>query len=238
MVSPLPFLGPGRRRPHRPDRRRARRQPDAAGVEEDSTLDLIVVGTKDALTMVEAGADEVPEDVILEALELAHARDREALRGAGGAAPPGRQAEVARPRARPRSSRRSTAAGSASGSTPTACARPARSSRSSIGELAPELDDGLDRGGHPAPDPGPRRASTRSSRRRASRPSRARARAVRGRPARAHRRRAGLEGAQVGEAPAALRPDRRDASSCRSRSARRRSRARRRRQGLAHASSS
>src|SRR5262249_33572669 len=34
--------------------------------------DLIVVGTKDALTMVEAGADEIPEDELLEALELAH----------------------------------------------------------------------------------------------------------------------------------------------------------------------
>jgi polyribonucleotide nucleotidyltransferase len=40
---------------------------------EESTLDLIVVGTKDGLTMVEAGAQEIPEDVLLEALELAHA---------------------------------------------------------------------------------------------------------------------------------------------------------------------
>jgi len=39
---------------------------------EDSTLDLIVVGTADALTMVEAGGDQVPEEIILEALELAH----------------------------------------------------------------------------------------------------------------------------------------------------------------------
>src|SRR5207253_5967240 len=38
----------------------------------ETSLDLIVVGTKDGLTMVEAGADEVPEDVLLEALELAH----------------------------------------------------------------------------------------------------------------------------------------------------------------------
>ncbi|HET8558543.1 MAG TPA: polyribonucleotide nucleotidyltransferase, partial [Gaiellaceae bacterium] len=36
-------------------------------------LDLIVVGTKEALTMVEAGAEEVPEEKILEAFELAHA---------------------------------------------------------------------------------------------------------------------------------------------------------------------
>jgi polyribonucleotide nucleotidyltransferase len=38
----------------------------------ESTLDLIVVGTKDGLTMVEAGADQVPEDKLLEALEIAH----------------------------------------------------------------------------------------------------------------------------------------------------------------------
>lgn len=40
---------------------------------EESQLDLIVVGTKEGLTMVEAGADEVPEDTLLTALELAHA---------------------------------------------------------------------------------------------------------------------------------------------------------------------
>jgi polyribonucleotide nucleotidyltransferase len=39
---------------------------------EDADLDLIVVGTKDGLTMVEAGANEVPEDKLLEALEVAH----------------------------------------------------------------------------------------------------------------------------------------------------------------------
>ena len=41
-----------------------------------STLDLIVVGTSEALTMVEAGGDQIPEDTILEALELAHAEIR------------------------------------------------------------------------------------------------------------------------------------------------------------------
>jgi polyribonucleotide nucleotidyltransferase len=43
---------------------------------QDSSLDLIVVGTSEALTMVEAGADQVPEETILEALELAHAEIR------------------------------------------------------------------------------------------------------------------------------------------------------------------
>src|SRR2546423_8458776 len=39
---------------------------------EEATLDLIVVGTAEGLTMVEAGANEVPEDTLLEALDLAH----------------------------------------------------------------------------------------------------------------------------------------------------------------------
>jgi len=39
---------------------------------EKSELDLRVAGTRDALLMVEAGADEVPEDLMVEALELAH----------------------------------------------------------------------------------------------------------------------------------------------------------------------
>ncbi|MBA3701476.1 MAG: polyribonucleotide nucleotidyltransferase [Actinomycetota bacterium] len=37
----------------------------------DSDLDLVVAGTKDAITMVEAGANEVPENVMVEALQLA-----------------------------------------------------------------------------------------------------------------------------------------------------------------------
>src|SRR4029079_6568438 len=41
--------------------------------EESSSVDLIVGGTKEGLTMVEAGAEEIPEDVLLEALDLAHA---------------------------------------------------------------------------------------------------------------------------------------------------------------------
>ena len=39
---------------------------------EKSELDLRVAGTRDALLMVEAGADEIPEDLMVEALELAH----------------------------------------------------------------------------------------------------------------------------------------------------------------------
>ncbi|HEV2902598.1 MAG TPA: hypothetical protein VGW30_04995, partial [Gaiellaceae bacterium] len=72
MISPLPFMGPV-------GAVRIGRSGDELTVNptlqemEESTLDLIVVGTKDGLTMVEAGAQEIPEDELLEALELAHA---------------------------------------------------------------------------------------------------------------------------------------------------------------------
>jgi polyribonucleotide nucleotidyltransferase len=39
---------------------------------EESKLDLIVAGTKEAITMVECGADEVSEQVMVKALDLAH----------------------------------------------------------------------------------------------------------------------------------------------------------------------
>jgi polyribonucleotide nucleotidyltransferase len=71
MVSPLPFLGPvGAVRIGRIDDELIV-NPTLEAL-ETSTLDLVVVGTRDALTMVEAGADQVPEDTLLEALELAH----------------------------------------------------------------------------------------------------------------------------------------------------------------------
>jgi polyribonucleotide nucleotidyltransferase len=44
--------------------------PDAEG---GSDLDLIVAGTEDAILMVEAGANEIPEAEILDALDIAHA---------------------------------------------------------------------------------------------------------------------------------------------------------------------
>jgi polyribonucleotide nucleotidyltransferase len=72
MMSPLPFFGPvGAVRIGRIDGELVVNPTHEQNFEE-SSLDLIVVGTKDGLTMVEAGADEVPEDVLLEALELAH----------------------------------------------------------------------------------------------------------------------------------------------------------------------
>jgi len=42
------------------------------GAEGSSDLDLIVAGTEDAILMVEAGANEIPEAEILDALDIAH----------------------------------------------------------------------------------------------------------------------------------------------------------------------
>src|SRR5262245_29483156 len=71
MVSPLPFLGPiGAVRVGLVDGQLVV-DPSLQESAEESTMDLIVVGTKDGLTMVEAGADQVPENVLLEALDLA-----------------------------------------------------------------------------------------------------------------------------------------------------------------------
>jgi polyribonucleotide nucleotidyltransferase len=44
---------------------------------EEGDLDLVVAGTKDAITMVEAGAKEVDEETMLKALELAHKHIKE-----------------------------------------------------------------------------------------------------------------------------------------------------------------
>src|SRR6187200_142248 len=72
MISPLPFFGPvGAVRIGLIDDQLVL-NPSLPELEEDSKMDLIVVGTKEGLTMVEAGAEEVPEDLLLEALELAH----------------------------------------------------------------------------------------------------------------------------------------------------------------------
>ncbi len=70
-VSPLPFLGPiGAVRMGIVEGELVV-NPTLQEIEE-SDLDLIVVGTKDGLTMVEAGANQVHEDRLLEALEIAH----------------------------------------------------------------------------------------------------------------------------------------------------------------------
>jgi polyribonucleotide nucleotidyltransferase len=75
-ISPLPFLGPvGAVRVGRIDGQLVL-NPDLVQQDEESDLDLIVVGTRDGLTMIEAGADQVDEDTMLAAFELAHAEIR------------------------------------------------------------------------------------------------------------------------------------------------------------------
>jgi polyribonucleotide nucleotidyltransferase len=72
MISPMPFLGPvGAVRIAIIDGELVV-NPTLPEVEEHKDLDLIVVGTPDALTMVEAGANQVSEGKLLEALDLAH----------------------------------------------------------------------------------------------------------------------------------------------------------------------
>ncbi|GAH05778.1 unnamed protein product, partial [marine sediment metagenome] len=39
---------------------------------EESIIDIVVAGTEEAILMVEAGGKEVPEEVVLEAIERAH----------------------------------------------------------------------------------------------------------------------------------------------------------------------
>jgi polyribonucleotide nucleotidyltransferase len=75
MISPLPFKGPvGAVRIGQLDGELVV-NPTLQEIEE-STLDLIVVGTSEGLTMVEAGAGEIPEPTLLEALDLAHSEIR------------------------------------------------------------------------------------------------------------------------------------------------------------------
>jgi polyribonucleotide nucleotidyltransferase len=74
-ISPLPFLGPvGAVRIGRLDGTLVVNP--TLQQQEESSLDLIVVGTREALTMVEAGGDEIPEGEILSALDLAHSEIR------------------------------------------------------------------------------------------------------------------------------------------------------------------
>ncbi len=46
---------------------------------EDGDLDIIVAGTKEAVVMVEAGAKQVPEDVVLEAIDVAMEANRKII---------------------------------------------------------------------------------------------------------------------------------------------------------------
>ena len=137
MISPLPFMGPvGAVRIGMIDGELVV-NPTLPGAEKESTLDLIVVGTKDGLTMVEAGADEMPEETLLEALERAHEEIKKLCEAQEELARAGRQAEVARHDADRGARGLARRTGSASGSSTRASARPAAASRRSSASSAP-----------------------------------------------------------------------------------------------------
>jgi polyribonucleotide nucleotidyltransferase len=71
-LSEIPFLGPiGSVRVGRIEDEFVI-NPTLTEVQDESELDLVVTGTRDAIVMVEAGANEVSEAVVVEALRLAH----------------------------------------------------------------------------------------------------------------------------------------------------------------------
>ena len=67
-----PLGRPDRRGARRLRRRRSSSSTRPSTQMASSTLDLRMAGTADAILMVEAGADEIPEDIMLEALRLGH----------------------------------------------------------------------------------------------------------------------------------------------------------------------
>ena len=78
-ISEIPFMGPaGAVRVGRIDDKLVI-NPTSEQMEK-SELDIIVAGTKDAVMMVEAGADQVSEEIVLSAIELAHARIKEIIK--------------------------------------------------------------------------------------------------------------------------------------------------------------
>jgi len=71
-LSEIPFLGPiGSVRVGRIEDEFVI-NPTLTEVQDESELDLVVTGTKDAIVMVEAGANQVSEALVVEALRLAH----------------------------------------------------------------------------------------------------------------------------------------------------------------------
>ena len=181
-ISPLPFLGPvGAVRIARIEGELVV-NPTFQQMEEAS-LDLIVVGTRDALTMIEAGGDQVPEETMLEAFAARALRDHPHLRRDRRAGPRGRQAEVDRRRAE----RRARGAAGRGGRPPDRRARHPgrrRDRRRAPRRGGTRDHDGLERGGHRPRAPGAERPQD-AARGEAPRGRRGRrARAVRGRPPR------------------------------------------------------
>lgn len=76
-ISPAPFLGPvGAVRVGYIDEKIVV-NPSLSRLDEESQLDLVVAGTKDAIVMVESRSNEVSEDVLVEALDQAQQVIRE-----------------------------------------------------------------------------------------------------------------------------------------------------------------
>ena len=67
--------------------------PDEEDLLENTDLDLVVAGTEEAILMVEAGANEIPEAEILDALDIAHDAIKKLCAAAARAAREGRQGE-------------------------------------------------------------------------------------------------------------------------------------------------
>ena len=159
--------------------------------------------------MIEAGAQEIPEDVLLEAFELAHreiirlCEAQEDLRSQIGK-PKYLDPEVTQELEQQVADR--IRAADPGGRAP----RVGRGRRGAHRRALADALDGLGRGGHPPPHAG--QVEPRADHRQGPPRSCGRAglRAVRRRPSRAHRRGAGLEGAEVREAAPALRADRGD----------------------------
>ena len=175
MISPLPFFGPVGAVRVGPDRRRARRQPDAAEAEDESTLDLIVVGTKD-------GADDgrgrrrarSPRTRCSRRSSSRTRRSRSSARRRRSCARKAGKAEVARRRRSPPSSRRSTAPAIRERIERGRPPRGRRARRGAPGRARARAVDGVDRGRHRPRRSRSARASRCSSSSSGSTPSRAR----------------------------------------------------------------
>ena len=207
-ISPLPFLGPiGAVRMGLIEGELVI-NPTLEEIDSSSDLDLIVVGTKDGLTMVEAGANQVPEDKLLEAIEVAQAEitklcsAQEELRAKAGKS---KWLEAVGHRAARRRARsRHLVAHPGAGPPRRGCDRrgdrDAGGGRTGLRVRHPGLRLQGAGGPHVARSDS-REAAVCRGRERRSRP-------VRERPEGAHGRRAGLQGAQVGETEPPLRADR------------------------------
>ena len=96
-LSEMPLEKTDRRRARRPRRRRSTWSTRRSPQRKLSRLDLTVAGSKDGIVMVEAGANEVSEEEVIQALEDGARRDQGHLRGdrrhgQGGRPHQGRQA--------------------------------------------------------------------------------------------------------------------------------------------------